>query len=237
MVSAIEVKDELFASAVPGKREVLSSFFKTGVGEYGEGDVFLGVPVPTQRALVKEFGGEMDLDELHVLLGEEFHECRMTALLFLVRMFEKCKSEELRKVYFDFYIHHIDCINNWDLVDLSAPQIVGGHLKDKERSLLYEWADSQHLWKQRVAMVSTVTFIRNDEFEDAMRIADKLLSTKESLLQKATGWMLREVGKKDYQVEYDYLKKHYKEMSRTTLRYAIERFDESVRKSFLRGEL
>lgn len=236
MVSAIEIKDELFANAVPGKREVLASFFKTGEGEYGEGDVFVGVPVPVQRALVKQYD-EMPLDEVHVLLGEEYHECRMIGLLFLVRMFEKSKDEKVKAEIFDFYLKHYANINNWDLVDLSAPRIVGAYLKDKDRSPLYDFAKSKNIWKQRIAVVSTLTFIRDNDFEDIFHLSADLLTVKEQLIHKAIGWMLREVGKRDYRSEYEFLKKYYNQMPRTMLRYAIERFDEDVRKSFLKGEI
>ena len=237
MANALDIKDELFARAIPGKREVLSSFFKTGEGEYGEGDIFIGVPVPIQRALVKEFYKEIDLDEIHVLLGEEFHECRMTGLLFLVQLYNKCKTAEEKKEIVDFYLYHTPNINNWDLVDLSAPQIIGAYLLDKDRDLLYQLAKSKNMWEQRIAIVATWTFIKNKEYGDTLAIADLLLDSKEPLLHKATGWMLREIGKRDYQTEFDYLAKNYKKMARTTLRYAIERFDESVRKSFLKGEI
>ena len=236
MTSAIDIKDELFATAVPGKQEILSSFYKTGPGDYAEGDVFIGVPIPAQRSIVKTYQ-EMDLDEIHVLLGEEYHECRSTALLFLVHQFETGKTESVRKEIFNFYLAHTHCINNWDLVDLSAPQIVGSFLTDKERDVLYRLAESKSLWEKRIAIVATLTFIKKGDFDDTLKIAERLLSSKESLLQKATGWMLREVGKRDYTTEYEFLKNHYNDLSRTTLRYAIERFDEPVRKSFLKGEL
>ncbi len=235
MASAADIKDELFAAAIPGKREILSSFFKTGEGEYGEGDLFIGVTVPQQRALVKQFA-PLSLDEISILLSSEFHECRMTGLLFLVDLYKKNKKNEvLKKEIFDFYLYYTHYINNWDLVDLSAPSIVGDYLLNRDREILHKLSQSKSLWERRIAIVSTITFIRNNDFTDTFKIADTLISDKEDLINKATGWMLREVGKRDFNAEYKYLKKQYKKMSRTSLRYAIERFDKEMRDSFLKG--
>lgn len=237
MTSAADIKDELFASAIPGKREVLSRFFKTGEGEYGEGDLFIGVPVPAQRSIVKQYF-PMDMDEIAILLSSEFHECRMTGLLFLVRLYEK-SDEEQKKAVFSFYLSHTHYINNWDLVDLSAPQIVGNYLLNKksERKLLKQLAKSKSLWERRIAIVSTLTLIKKNVFIDTLEIAQLLSNDKEDLIHKATGWMLREVGKIDYETEFNYLKEHYKQMNRTTLRYAIERFDGKTKNQFLLGRI
>lgn len=236
MVSAAEIKDELFSIAIPGKREVLSNFFKTGPGEYGEGDIFIGVTVPQQRELVRRYQ-LMPPSDIANLLNEEFHECRMTALLFLVRHYQKSKSEDEKTKIFNFYLNHTKGINNWDLVDLSAPYIVGDFLLNRNRELLYELIKSPNMWEQRIAIVATLTFIRNNDFSDTFKFAEMMLETPHDLLRKAMGWMLREVGKRDFQQLYDFLKGNYKKMSRTTLRYAIEKFDEHTRKQFLKGEI
>ncbi len=236
MISAAEVKDELFALAKPGKAEILARFFKTGAGEYGAGDRFIGVPVPDQRSLVKR-GGILPPSDIERLLKDEFHECRMTALLFLVQHYEKSQTDEERTSIFNFYVNHTDGINNWDLVDLSAPKIVGDFLLRRNRAILYELAESDNLWEKRIAVVSTLTFIRKGDFADTFRFAEQMSDTRQDLLQKALGWMLREVGKVDYQREYDFLRTHYRTLPRTTLRYAIERFDNETRKAFLKGEI
>ncbi len=235
MASAADIKDELFAAAIPGKREVLSSFFKTGEGQYGEGDLFIGVTVPQQRAIVKQFA-PLSLDEISILLASEFHECRMTGLLFLVDLFKKNKkNESVQKEVFDFYLSYTHAINNWDLVDLSAPQIVGDYLLSRDRSVLHKLSESANMWERRIAIVSTYTFIKKGDFTDTFKICDTLISDKEDLLNKATGWMLREVGKQDFDAEFAYLKKRYKKMSRTSLRYAIEKFEPEMRSDFLKG--
>jgi 3-methyladenine DNA glycosylase AlkD len=236
MVSAAQIKDELFAIAIPGKREVLSRFFKTGEGEYGAGDHFIGVTVAQQRELVKRYQ-VMPPSDIAILLSDEFHECRMIALLFLVRHYQKSGSDEEKKKIFNFYLNHTRGINNWDLVDLSAPYIVGDFLLNRNRETLYELIESDNIWEQRIAIVSTLGFIRKGDFADTFRFAERMETIRHDLLQKATGWMLREVGKRDFQQLYDYLKEHYKKMPRTTLRYAIERFEEPMRKQFLKGEI
>ncbi len=236
MISAAELKDELFAAAVPGKRETLSRYFKTGKGEYAEGDQFIGVPVPAQRAIVKKFDIMPPFD-IERMLKDPFHECRFSALLFLVRHYQKSETFEEKVNVFNFYMNHTDGINNWDLVDNSAPLIVGDFLLNRNRALLDELVHSENVWERRIAVVSTLTFIKNNDFKDTFRFAEILENDKFDLSHKAVGWMLREVGKKDYQQLYDYLSAHYKKMPRTTLRYAIERFDEETRKKFLKGEI
>ncbi len=236
MISAAELKDELFAAAVPGKREVLSRYFKTGKGDYAEGDQFIGVPVPMQRAIVKKYE-IMPPSDIERMLKDPFHECRFSALLFLVKHYQQSETFEEKVNVFNFYMNHTDGINNWDLVDMSAPPIVGDFLLNRNRALLNELIQSENVWERRIAIVSTLTFIKNDDFKDTFRFAEIMENEQFNLLQKAMGWMLREVGKRDYQQLYDYLSAHYKKMPRTTLRYAMERFDEETRRKFLNGEI
>ncbi|MFA5856177.1 MAG: DNA alkylation repair protein [Candidatus Pacearchaeota archaeon] len=215
------------------KAKVLQGFFKTEKGEYGEGDIFLGIVVPEQRKIAKEFK-HLDLKEIKELLDSKIHEKRLISLLILI---EKYEIYEDKKEIFDFYIKNTQKINNWDLVDLSAPQIVGNYLKDKNRKILYDLVKSENLWEKRIGIISTLTFIRNYEYIDTINLAEILLNDKHDLIQKAVGWMLREVGKKDEPVLENFLKIHYKVMPRTMLRYAIERFEESKRKKYLKGEI
>ena len=232
-VNAEAIKQELFSIAIPGKQKILSSFFKTGKGEYGEGDLFIGVTVPQQRQLVKTYK-QMPLDEISKLLQDEYHECRMTGFFFLISLFEKSRDEQEREHFFRFYMNHLYAANNWDLVDLTAPKIVGEYLLERDRSPLYELAQSSDLWEQRISIISTFRFIKAKDFNDAFRISEILLEHPHDLIQKAVGWMLREIGKRDYEAEYKFLLTHYQRMPRTMLRYAIEKFDEKVRLEFLK---
>lgn len=233
MISASLMKDELFAAAIPGKRDSLSKFFKTNKGDYAEGDLFIGVPVPLLRKFVKQYG-TMPPSDIEILLSDEFHECRMIALLFLVDHYKKSVSNEEKINIFNFYVNHTRGINNWDLVDVSAPTIIGDFLLNRNRSILYELIDSNIMWEQRMAMVATWTFIRHNDFTDTFKFAEKLENTPHDLLQKATGWMLREIGKKDEQQLINYLNIHHTSMPRTTLRYAIERLNEQQKKNYIR---
>jgi 3-methyladenine DNA glycosylase AlkD len=235
-MNALLIKDELFSIGSTEKKIVLQRFFKTGVGQYGEGDIFIGVTVPQQREIVKRYKS-LPLSEIDKLLKEPYHECRLTALLFLVNEYKKEKNIEKKEKIYSFYLQHIESINNWDLVDLSAPKIVGAHLLDKEGKILIKMAKSDNLWARRIAIVSTWYFIKYHRFNDTFVIAEILLNSKEDLIHKAVGWMLREIGKKDYEAECDFLKKHYKRLPRTTLRYAIERFSNEARKDFLVGNI
>lgn len=235
-MTALLIKNELLSLGSLEKKMVLQRFFKTGIGQYGEGDIFIGVTVPKQREIVKKYKF-LPLTEIESLLKEPYHECRLTALLFLVNEYEKCKDNAKKDEIFSFYLSHTNFINNWDLVDLSAPKIIGTHLLKKDGDLLVELAKSDNLWSKRIAIVSTLKFIKNNRFEDTFRISQMLFETKEDLLHKAVGWMLREIGKMDYEAEYAFLKRHYKKMPRTSLRYAIERFNEEVRKDFLLGKI
>jgi len=239
MITAQQIKEKLFSLADERKKSVIMSFFKTGKGDYSEGDIFLGVTVPRQRKIVNAYQ-EMPLTELQMLLHEPFHECRMTALLFLIKMFKQSEKQDLRDYYFGFYCSNIQFVNNWDLVDCSAPIVVGEYmLSQKDISLLKQWALYGNLWQQRIAIVATLAFIRVSNFDVTFSMAEILLNHNHDLIQKAVGWMLREVGKRDDNAEYTFLIKNvrYKKMPRTMLRYAIERFPESIRQNFLKGVL
>ena len=212
---------------------VLQRFFKTGPGEYGEGDRFLGVRVPAIRKLARECDA-LGAKELRDLLKSTFHEERLLALVILVRRFSGGTEGERQRIY-RFYLAHTRCINNWDLVDLSAEHIVGAYLMDKSRQPLHDLAVSSFLWERRMAIVSTFHFIRRGDFDATLQVARMLLDDKEDLIHKATGWMLREVGKRDLKVEKQFLKEHYRMMPRTMLRYAIEKLAERRRQQYLKG--
>lgn len=210
------------------KAIVLPRFFKTGRGEYGEGDQFLGITVPNIRLVARQYG-HAPLDVVNRLLDSEWHECRMCALLMLVMKYKKAAEEE-KQAIFDLYLSRTERINNWDLVDLSAPNIVGEHLySSTDRTILYRLAESPLLWERRIAMVSTLCFIRKGDFGDTFALADKLVNSTHDLMQKAVGWMLREMGKRDISLLRIFLDKHAATMPRTMLRYAIEKMDSAER--------
>jgi len=226
---------ELQEASSPEKAELYQRFFKTGKGEYGEGDIFLGVRVPFQRKIAKKYSG-MPLIKVQELLNSEIHEHRFIALIILVNKFEEA-SEIDRANIFNFYLKNTKNINNWDLVDASAHNIIGKFLYDKDKKILYDLVRSENLWERRIAIVSTFSFIRQNEFEDALAISELLLGDSHDLIHKAVGWMLREAGKKDIERLKSFLKEHYENIPRTTLRYAIEKFEENERKKWLRGEI
>ena len=214
------------------KAKILAGFFKTGEGEYGFGDVFLGISVPQSRKIAIKYK-DLGFDGILKLLRSEIHEERLIALLILVHQFQH--EEMLERRIYEFYLKNTKFINNWDLVDLSADKIVGGYLIDKPKAILYKLAKSTSLWERRIAMVSTYTFIKNGEFDDTLGIAEILIEDQNDLIQKAVGWMLREVGNRNLAAEEKFLKKHYKNMGRTALRYGIEKFPEQVREKYLTG--
>ena len=226
-----KIREELFCFSTKERAESNQRFFKTGHGEYGEGDMFIGLTVPDTRKIAKKYSQASDID-LKELLGSKIHEERLCALFILVEKFKK--AQEKKKDIAAFYLDNISRVNNWDLVDLSADKILGNYLLDKDKAMLYQLATSKNLWERRIAIISTFAFIRNNQFEDTLRIAEILLDDKQDLIHKAVGWMLREVGKKNQLVEEEFLQKHYQAMPRTMLRYAIERFEEGKRKSYLR---
>ena len=207
-------------------------FFKTGKGEYGEGDRFLGIRVPKLRKCVREFH-EIPLEDTLELLTSAYHEARLLALLIMIAKFTSTASE--RKVIYHSYLKNTQFINNWDLVDCSAEHIVGAYLYDRSRKPLYGLAESRSLWERRISVMSTFHFIRKDDFSDTLSIAELLLHDHEDLIHKAVGWMLREVGKRNMNAEEKFLKAHYKTMPRTMLRYAIEKLPEAERQAYLRG--
>ncbi|OGF20475.1 DNA alkylation repair protein [Candidatus Falkowbacteria bacterium RIFOXYB2_FULL_38_15] len=227
-----QLKKELRSLGSPEKAKGSARFFKTAKGEYGEGDVFIGVTVPRQREVAKKYR-DLSLSDIIDLLQSREHEFRLTALFVMVSQFKKGGLTEQEEIY-RIYISNIKWINNWDLVDSSAPDIVGKYLLNKDPSILFKLARSRLLWDRRVAMLATFTFIREGKPEIALEIAEILLHDKHDLIHKAVGWMLREVGKKyGIKKETEFLDKHYREMPRTMLRYAIEKFPEKLRKHYL----
>lgn len=220
--------------ADPEKAAILSRFFKTGKGQYGEGDIFLGVMVPGQRRIAKKYE-TLSLKDIRKLLSSKIHEHRLVALIILVNQYKKGDEHDRDKIV-DFYLRYSKYINNWDLVDLSAPNIPGEYLLNKDRAVLYRLARSKNLWERRIAIMSTFAFIRKNDFEDALRISVLLLHDDHDLIHKAVGWMLREVGKRDFKAEEDFLKEHYRVMPRTMLRYAVERFDQTKKRLFMNGQ-
>lgn len=232
-----QIKQALQNLSNPSKAKILQWFFKTGKWQYGEWDIFLGITVPEQRKVVKKYFKEITFPELQELLNSEIHEYRFVALETLVFKYKKW-DEKFKKDIFDFYISNTAHINNWDLVDLSAPHIVGNYLLDKNRNILYKLAISSDLWEKRIAILSTFEFIKKWEYVDCFAISEILLQDTHDLIQKAVWWMLREVGKRIWEdIEELFLLKHYKQMPRTMLRYAIERFEESKRKKYLNWEI
>ena len=218
---------ELQALSQDEKRKMLPRFFKTGKGEYGEGDVFLGVVVPNVRNVAQKHKAE-SLNEVSQLLRSAWHEVRLCGLIIMVEQFKRA-DDTMRKAIFDLYLSLTDRINNWDLVDLSCPSIVGAYLLDKSRDILYQLAESTLLWDNRIAIVSTYTFIRNGQLEDTFALATRMMVHKHDLMHKAIGWMLREAGKRNEQRLYKYIMQHRNTMPRTMLRYAIEKFPPNVR--------
>jgi len=231
------VEHEIKALANAQQREVLMRFFKTGKGQYGEGDKFLGVKVPHIRAVVKKYAAVCSLADIEKLIVSPYHEVRLAALLILCRKFKLAKGRpDEQREYVGTYLAHTDFINNWDLVDLSCYELLGNWLLDKERDVLYKMsAPGLSLWENRIAIVTTMQFIRHGEFNDTLAIADKLLLHPHDLIHKAVGWLLREVGKRDRELMETYLKPRYRTMPRTMLRYAIEKFPENLRKRYRNG--
>ncbi|MDD4530536.1 MAG: DNA alkylation repair protein [Candidatus Gracilibacteria bacterium] len=215
----------------PAKAKVLQGFFKTGKGEYGEGDIFLGITVPDQRKLANKYL-DLNFAEIQELLESNIHEYRLTAVIILTLKYKKADFN-LKKEIFDFYISNTRNINNWDLVDVTCPCIVGNFLLDKDRKILYKLVKSSLLWDKRIAIISTFEFIKNNDFEDALKISEILITDKNDLIQKAVGWMLREIGKRNKMIEIEFLEKYYKIMPRTMLRYSIEKFSEEEKKKYM----
>jgi 3-methyladenine DNA glycosylase AlkD len=228
----MRIQDSLRALADTKKAKDLQWFFKTGKGQYGEGDVFLGVVVPKIRRVVKEFPDALP-EEIEVLLLSKYHEERLLALLVLVSQFAKGNTERRKEIY-AYYLKHTKYINNWDLVDLSAPRIVGEYLRGKDKMVLLKLARSSDIWERRIAVLSTFTDIKYGDPVIALAVAEILVHDKEDLIRKAVGWMLREIGKRCSEIiEEAFLRKYHKTMPRTMLRYAVERFSEQKRQHYL----
>ncbi len=225
-----EIRKELKKKSNKERAEILQRFFKTWKGEYGQGDIFLGIAVPELRKIVKK-NKDISITDVLSLLHSRIHEERFIALLIFIEKFSK-ESEKI----FNLYLKNLRWINNWDLVDISAYKIIGAHLFDKEKTVLYNLARSNNLWEKRIAIMSTFYFIRNNQFKDTTNIAEILLYDKHDLIHKAVGWMLREVGKRDIKEEERFLMKNYKKMPRTMLRYAIEKFPENKRMFYLKKD-
>ena len=236
MILKVNLLDSFFKEVLensnPEKANFLQRFFKTGIGEYAEGDIFAGITVPISRQIARKFYN-LNFNDLKKIVKSKIHEERLIALLILVDKFKKEKTKEV----FNFYLQNRKYVNNWDLVDLSADKIVGAYLIDKEKNVLYDLAKSEKLWDRRISIISTFYFIRHNSFKDTLKISDLLLNDKEDLIQKAVGWMLREVGKRDLALLEKYLKTRYKKMPRTMLRYSIEKFEETKRQKYLKNKI
>lgn len=222
---------EIDALADEEKSKHLCKFFKTGKGQYGEGDIFLGINVPTIRSIAKKYYSNVSLDDIQKLIESKYHEIRLLALFLSIFIYEKTeKKEEI----FNLYIKNLKYINNWDLVDLSAPKIIGRHVFDsKDYSPIYKLAESRNLWAERISVVATHYFIKREDFSLILRLSEKFLTHKHDLIQKAVGWMLREMGKIDEKPLCEFLDKHHKIMPRTMLRYSLERLSIAQKKYYM----
>lgn len=230
-----EIHNKLMEIANPQHAINLQRFFKTGKGDYGEGDIFLGIRNPEIRDLVKLFF-KVELDVIIKMLASKYHEERMLSLLILVKKFSKADENGKAKI-FNLYISNTKYINNWDLVDLTAPNIIGAYLANKDKDLLFQFANTNNLWEKRISIISTAAFIRANYFDTTFQISELLLHDKYDLIHKAVGWMLREIGKREIDAELMFLNAYYKDMPRTMLRYAIEKFPEELRLSYLKGKI
>lgn len=227
-----KLKKELELLSNEEKAKIHSRFFKTGKGEYGEGSIFLGITVPVLRKVARKYQ-KMPLNELQELLNDKIHTYRFVSVIILVEKYKKGNEKKKKEIY-EFYLKNYNNINNWDLVDVSAPHIIGNYLLNKNRTILYKFAKSDHLWKKRIAIISTFAFIRENQFEDTIKITKILLDDKHDLIHKACGWMLREIGKRKQKKLEKFLNENIKNMPRTMLRYSIEKFEETKRKEYLK---
>ena len=227
----LELNQRIQSLADPKKADLALRYFKTGEGEYGEGDIFLGIRAPDLRILSKEYP-QLPIEDCFTLLKSQYHESRMLALFILVLKFKKTKGPEQDLIY-KLYLKHSEYINNWDLVDCSAPHISGPYLVNRNKAVLYTLVKSPLLWDRRIAMISCFSLIRDHQFTDALKLAELLLHDKEDLMHKAVGWMLREIGNRDKAIEAAFLEQHATSMPRVMLRYAIEKFTKEERQHFL----
>ena len=234
-MNAQDVHKDLKKLGNPEHAAVSQRFFKTGPGQYGEGDIFIGVRVPVLRKLAGECK-DLPVRQIEILLRSPIHEERLLAVLLFVRIF-KTGPDDVKKDIYDRYLKSTEFINNWDLVDVSAEHIVGAYLMDKSRRPLYRLAKSKKLWERRIAIMATFHFVKRREFAETLKISAMLLGDRHDLIHKATGWMLREIGKRDLRTEETFLKEHYKNMPLTMLRYAIEKFPEDKRQRYLKGSI
>lgn len=238
MSVSADIKQALEVLSIPEKAEFFPRFFKTGKGEYSEGDQFIGVTVPDQRAIAKEYFKTISLTELSKLLSSKIHEHRLTALLILVYKFETSKDQSEQKEIVDFYLNHLEYINNWDLVDTSCYKILGRYAyENQEEKVLIDLSNSEKMWEKRMAIVGTMHYIKKGKFDLTKEFALKNLLHPHDLMHKANGWLLREMGKKNEQELLDFLNLHYKKMPRTCLRYAIEKLDEDLRQDYLKSRI
>ncbi len=231
MLTLSGLKRELKAEANPEKAKILQRFFKTGPGEYGAGDVFLGVTAPKIRKIAKKYHN-LGLADVIKLLHSKIHEERATALLIMIGKFQRGTKKEKEEIY-KTYLKNAKYVNNWDLVDMSADKIAGDYLFNRPKGILYKLASSKNLWERRIAVMATFNFIKKNEFEETFKIVEILLNDSHDLIHKAVGWMLREIGKRNLKAEEDFLNKHCRKIPRTALRYAIEKFPENIRKQYL----
>ena len=232
-----EILNELKQQGYPEKVKGLSHFFKTGKGQYGEGDIFIGVKVPEIRGIVGKYWDKLDMTGVDELVCSPYHEARLTGLLVLLKKYEKSNDESFKEQCINYYISHTQYVNNWDLVDLTCYKLLGSWLENRDRKILYDFSKSGNLWQERISIVTCLFFIKKNDFEDCKAISDILLNHKHDLIHKAVGWMLREMGKMDRNELVDYLKPRYSEMPRTMLRYSIEKFSQKERMQYLKGEI
>ena len=233
-----QIEEALQMLSTPERAVQMPRYFKTGKGEYGEGDIFYGVSVPDQRSVAREFYKEISLEELSDVLKSEVHEMRLTAILIVVAKYEKAKDITEKREVVDFYLNHLEYVNNWDIVDSSAHKILGDYaFRNDEEEILYRLSSDENMWKKRVAVVGSFWFIKHKHYELTQKLVLNNLKHSHDLMHKANGWMLREIGKKDESVLLSFLDKYYKEMPRTSLRYAIERLDEDLRQDYLKGNI
>ena len=238
MILVEDIRDALRTLAIQEKADFLPKFFKAGKGEYGEGDLFLGVKVPDQRAIAKEFYNKIQLNELKALISSAYHEERLTAIFILINKFEKAKTRENQQEYIDFYLSNLKYINNWDLVDSSCYKILGRFCYENNQSeILKKLSQSDEMWHKRIAIVGTMFYIKKGSFDLTKELVTQNLNHSHDLMHKANGWLLREMGKIDEKELINYLNENYQRMPRTSLRYAIERLDENVRQDYLKGKI